>query len=60
MTEISVGQRPFDGVPFDKVLAARICFGLRPKFAFGTPNCYVELAMQCLDPDPQTYCLGYY
>ncbi|RIB16448.1 kinase-like domain-containing protein [Gigaspora rosea] len=53
MIEISVGQRPFDGVPFDKVLAARIWFELRPKFALETPNCYIELAMQCLDPDPQ-------
>ncbi|KAF0544491.1 kinase-like protein [Gigaspora margarita] len=53
LNEISVGQRPFDGVPFDKVLAAGICFGLRPEFALGTPNCYVELANQCMDPNPQ-------
>ena len=28
-------------------------FGIEAEFALGTPNCYVELAMQCMDPNPQ-------
>ncbi|CAG8494761.1 388_t:CDS:1, partial [Cetraspora pellucida] len=27
--------------------------GLRPEFAPGTPECYVELAKQCMDSDPK-------
>ncbi|RIB06847.1 kinase-like domain-containing protein [Gigaspora rosea] len=51
MSEMSTGQRPFDGCQFDDDLA--ICFGLRPEFAPGTPDCYIELAKQCMDSDPQ-------
>ncbi|RIB17854.1 hypothetical protein C2G38_2087280 [Gigaspora rosea] len=29
-----------------------ICNGLRPKFAPGTPDCYVELANHCMNSDP--------
>ncbi|RIB25552.1 kinase-like domain-containing protein [Gigaspora rosea] len=53
MSEMSTGQRPFDGCQFNDELAVKICFGLRPEFALGTPNCYIELAKQCMDPDPQ-------
>ncbi|RIB05613.1 kinase-like domain-containing protein [Gigaspora rosea] len=53
MTEMSTGQRPFDGYPFDVKLATMICKGLRPEFAPGTPDCYVELAKSCMDQDPQ-------
>ncbi|RIB30117.1 kinase-like domain-containing protein [Gigaspora rosea] len=53
MVEISTGQRPFDGHKFDSKLAVKICRGLRPELASGTPNCYVELAKQCMHSDPQ-------
>ncbi|RIB20469.1 kinase-like domain-containing protein [Gigaspora rosea] len=53
MTEISTGQRPFDGVEFSETkLAIEICRGLRPKFAPGTPKCYIELAEKCMNSDP--------
>ncbi|RIB25554.1 kinase-like domain-containing protein [Gigaspora rosea] len=53
MSEISTGQRPFDGCQFNDELAVKICFGLRPEFASGTPDFYIELAKQCMDSDPQ-------
>ncbi|RIB24791.1 kinase-like domain-containing protein [Gigaspora rosea] len=53
MSEMSTGQRPFDGRPFDLSLSLDICRGLRPEFAPGTPDCYIELAKQCMDSDPQ-------
>ncbi|RIB24790.1 kinase-like domain-containing protein [Gigaspora rosea] len=53
MSEISTGQRPFDGRPFDSILLLDIFRGLRPGFAPGTPDCYIELAKQCLSSDPQ-------
>ncbi|RIB15198.1 kinase-like domain-containing protein [Gigaspora rosea] len=53
MSEISTGQRPFDGYKFDINLAIKILNGLRPELAFGTPKCYIELARQCMDPNPQ-------
>ncbi|RIB00988.1 kinase-like domain-containing protein [Gigaspora rosea] len=54
MTEMSTGQRPFEGYVFDNRLALKICIeGLRPKFADGTPNCYIELAKQCTNLNPR-------
>ncbi|RIB05752.1 kinase-like domain-containing protein [Gigaspora rosea] len=53
MSEMSTGQRPFDGQEFDHKLAIKICKGLRPEFASGTPDCYIELANQCMNLDPQ-------
>ncbi|RIB25549.1 kinase-like domain-containing protein [Gigaspora rosea] len=53
MSEMSTGQRPFDGCQFNDELAVKICFGLRPEFASGTPDFYIELAKQCMDSDPQ-------
>ncbi|RIA99841.1 kinase-like domain-containing protein, partial [Gigaspora rosea] len=38
MSEISTGQRPFDGQNFDIKLAVKICKGLKPEFAPGTPD----------------------
>ncbi|RIB24406.1 kinase-like domain-containing protein [Gigaspora rosea] len=52
MSEMSTGRRPFDGYQFDFELAVKICKGLRPEFAPGTPDCYIELAMNCMDSDP--------
>jgi len=48
MTEISTGQRIFDGISFDIDLAIKICSGLQPDCAEGTPDCYI---MQCMDSD---------
>ncbi|RIB10551.1 kinase-like domain-containing protein [Gigaspora rosea] len=53
MVELSTGQRPFDGYQFNEELAVKICIGLRSEFAPGTPECYIELAKQCMDSDPQ-------
>ncbi|RIB19886.1 kinase-like domain-containing protein [Gigaspora rosea] len=54
MSEMTTGQRPFDGHEFDHKLAFKICKrGLRPEFASGTPKCYIELAEKCMDSDPQ-------
>ena len=52
ISEMSTGQRPFYGYQFDE-LAVKICTGLRPGFVPGTPDCYIELANQCMDSDPQ-------
>lgn len=53
MTEMSTGQRPFDGYDFGLGLAVKICRGLRPEFVSGTPDCYIKLAKQCTDSVPQ-------
>ncbi|RIB07626.1 kinase-like domain-containing protein [Gigaspora rosea] len=53
MTEMSNGQRPFDGYKFDIKLAVQICKGLQPEFAPGTPKCYTELAEKCMNSGPQ-------
>ncbi|RIB20986.1 kinase-like domain-containing protein, partial [Gigaspora rosea] len=53
MAEISTGKFPFYGYEFGVKLATKICKGLRPDFANGTPDCYVELAKKCMDPNPQ-------
>ena len=53
MAEILNGQRPFDGYKFDLKLAVKICKGLRPEFAPGTPKCYIELAEKCMNSNPQ-------
>ncbi|RIB15176.1 kinase-like domain-containing protein [Gigaspora rosea] len=53
MSEITTGQRPFDGHEFDTKLAVKICKGLRPEFAPGTPKCYIELAGKCMNSNPQ-------
>ncbi|KAF0371979.1 kinase-like domain-containing protein [Gigaspora margarita] len=43
--------------PFLKELKAchtiMVCNGLRPKLAHDTPDCYVELANQCMNSDPE-------
>ncbi|RIB22334.1 kinase-like domain-containing protein [Gigaspora rosea] len=49
MAEMSTGQRPYYEYKFDTKLAVDICKGLHPKFAEGTPDCYIELANQCMD-----------
>ncbi|RIB24351.1 kinase-like domain-containing protein [Gigaspora rosea] len=53
MSEMSTGQRPFDGYEFGTELSVKICNGLRPEFVNGTPDCYIELANQCLNSDPE-------
>ncbi|RIB22153.1 kinase-like domain-containing protein [Gigaspora rosea] len=49
MTEISTGQRAFDGIPFDDYFAVSVICGSRLK-SLG-PSCYVELATKCMDKD---------
>ncbi|RIB09966.1 kinase-like domain-containing protein, partial [Gigaspora rosea] len=54
MVEMTTGQRPFNDHKFDFDLVVMICdFGLRPRFAPGTPDCYVKLANQCMNSDPE-------
>ncbi|CFW93320.1 putative Non-specific protein-tyrosine kinase [endosymbiont DhMRE of Dentiscutata heterogama] len=48
-TEISTGQRAFDGIPFSDDLTLRIINGFRPE-CLG-PDCYINLAMKCMDKD---------
>ncbi|RIB25854.1 kinase-like domain-containing protein [Gigaspora rosea] len=53
MSEMTTGQRPFDGHEFNLKLAVKIYKGLRPEFAPETPKCYIELAEKCMNSDPQ-------
>ncbi|RIB05428.1 kinase-like domain-containing protein [Gigaspora rosea] len=54
MAEITTGKRPYYGFKLDSEFAFDIVFnGLRPEFAEGTPDCYIELAKECMDSDPQ-------
>ncbi|RIB18999.1 kinase-like domain-containing protein [Gigaspora rosea] len=52
MTEMSTGRPPHYNVEYDEILAVQICKGLRPEFAQGTPECYIQLANQCMDAIP--------
>ena len=52
LAEMSTGQKPFDGREFNLKLAVEICKGSRPKFAAGTPKCYIKLAKKCMNSDP--------
>ncbi|RIB11753.1 hypothetical protein C2G38_2202656 [Gigaspora rosea] len=49
MTEVSTGKPPHYKVEDDEILAIKICNGLRPEFAKGTPECYIQLANKCMD-----------
>ncbi|GBB96881.1 hypothetical protein RclHR1_02860014 [Rhizophagus clarus] len=51
MTEVSTGRPPFSDYSYDYSLALKINKGFRPEFSEGTPECYVKLAMQCMDSD---------
>ncbi|CAG8813003.1 3662_t:CDS:1, partial [Racocetra fulgida] len=50
---ITTGIPPFDGYLFNNDLAIKICRGLRPEFAPGTPDCYIQLAELCMHPNSQ-------
>ncbi|RIB25645.1 hypothetical protein C2G38_2030868 [Gigaspora rosea] len=52
MTEVSTGKPPHYEVEYDGMLAIKICNGLRPELAEGTPECYTQLANQCMDANP--------
>ncbi|RIB14745.1 hypothetical protein C2G38_1626017 [Gigaspora rosea] len=52
MAEMSTGKPPFFDIEYDEILAIQICKGLRPEFAEGTPECYTQLALQCMDANP--------
>ncbi|CAG8731732.1 2326_t:CDS:2, partial [Cetraspora pellucida] len=53
MWEILTGEEAFNDYEFNTKLAIKICRGLRPEFAPGDPECYVELAKKCMDSDPK-------
>src|SRR5947207_6878478 len=53
MVEVSTGKPPYGSIPHDEKLALAICNGLRPRVAKGTPQCYIDLANQCLDAYPE-------
>ncbi|RIB30110.1 kinase-like domain-containing protein [Gigaspora rosea] len=53
MVKMTTGQRSLDNYNFDIDLVIKICNGLRPKFGSGIPDCYIELANQCMDSDPE-------
>ncbi|RIB27418.1 kinase-like domain-containing protein [Gigaspora rosea] len=53
MAEMSTGKRPYEAREINIDLAIEICNGSRPEFTIGTPECYIELAKQCMDSDPQ-------
>ncbi|RIB27411.1 hypothetical protein C2G38_2062088 [Gigaspora rosea] len=53
MVEMTTGQKSFNDYKFDIDLAIMVCNGLRPKLAHDTPDCYVELANQCMNSDPE-------
>ncbi|RIB04032.1 hypothetical protein C2G38_2048774 [Gigaspora rosea] len=52
MTEVSTGKPPHYNVEYNEILAFKICNGLRPEFAKGTPECYIQLANKCMDANP--------
>ncbi|RIB09097.1 kinase-like domain-containing protein [Gigaspora rosea] len=52
MAEMSTGNPPYYDLEYDVSLAIKICNGLRPTFAEGTPECYIKLANRCMDADP--------
>ncbi|RIB28803.1 hypothetical protein C2G38_2028251 [Gigaspora rosea] len=52
MTEMSTGRPPHCNIEYDGMLAIQICNGLRPEFAKGTPECFIQLANQCMDANP--------
>ncbi|RIB22390.1 kinase-like domain-containing protein [Gigaspora rosea] len=60
MSEMSTGQRPFDGYEFNLGLTMKICEGLRPEFAPETPNCYVQFAEKCMNSDQRKRPTAYY
>ncbi|RIB05403.1 kinase-like domain-containing protein, partial [Gigaspora rosea] len=55
MWSISTGRFPFENDRHndETILAIKITInGLRPEFAQGTPNFYIDLAMQCMKANP--------
>ncbi|UZO11935.1 uncharacterized protein OCT59_003488 [Rhizophagus irregularis] len=50
--EVSTGKPPYGNVPHDEKLVLAICSGLRPNVGKGTPHCYIDLVIQCLDSNP--------
>ncbi|RIB19058.1 kinase-like domain-containing protein [Gigaspora rosea] len=52
MAEMSTGNPPYYGLECDVSLDIKICNGLHPTFAEGTPECYIQLASRCMDANP--------
>src|SRR5215213_2220325 len=52
MSVVSTGQQPFNNLAHDEYLAVEICKGARPGFSNNTPKFYIELALKCMDANP--------
>ncbi|CAG8738124.1 12240_t:CDS:1, partial [Acaulospora morrowiae] len=53
MWECTSCQPPFHNMDFGPDLVYDVYCGLRPPIIKGTPESYVQLMMQCWDPDPE-------
>lgn len=54
MTELSSGKAPYYDRLYDSDLALSIVStGLRPVFREATPECFINLAIECLNPNPE-------
>ncbi|RIB21909.1 hypothetical protein C2G38_2014583 [Gigaspora rosea] len=53
MSEVSTGKPPFENLSCSSVKLRKVLDKLRPEFAKGTPECFIELANQCMDNDPE-------
>ncbi|RIB27699.1 kinase-like domain-containing protein [Gigaspora rosea] len=52
MAELSTGKPPHYDMDYNEELAIKICNGLRPEFSKDIPECYIQLANQCMDNNP--------
>jgi len=52
MWEFTSGVMPSDGREFDLQLGLSICTGERPEIIENTPQCYIDLMVECWDSDP--------
>src|SRR5260363_332895 len=53
ISEVFTGYPPYHDIPYEKVLATRICLGYRPKIRCEVPQLLLDLMNKCLDADPQ-------
>ncbi|GBB91326.1 hypothetical protein RclHR1_18550001 [Rhizophagus clarus] len=52
MYEVISGLPPYHNLSHDKILAVKICQGLRPRFNIKVPQLIMDLIKKCLDADP--------
>ncbi|RGB39914.1 kinase-like domain-containing protein [Rhizophagus diaphanus] len=50
--EVCTGLPPYYDIAHDKILAIRICQGLRPKSSYKIPQLILDIIKQCWDADP--------